>query len=172
MSVQWEVASEDVIELAQKLVEKHHPHLKSARIGILFRDEAPSRNGRRTFGKASKVTPRWKPLLEEPLDFVIWLAADVWLDELDKKQQRALLDHELMHCGYGENGWYIRPHDVEAFNVEIERYGPWRPDLRGTVKAIDNYQLRLGLEVSDMVNDLSDEQLGKVMAIDPKKVPA
>lgn len=172
MATEWEVAPQEVIDLAEKLIEKHHPKLRSARIGILFRSEAPIRNGKLTLGKASKVTPRWKPLLEEPLDFVIWLAADVWLDELDSRQRKALLDHELCHCTLGDNGWTTRPHDIEEFNEILERYGPWRDDLRRTVKAIDTYQMRLGLEVSDMIKGASDQQIGKVLALDPERAPA
>lgn len=169
MAVEWEKAPEDVIELAKELIEKHHPHLRSAKIGILFRSEAPMRKGRRTLGKAGKVTPRWKPLLEERLDFVIWLAADWWLDELDSRQQKALLDHELCHCILGDNGWTTRGHDIEEFNVILERYGPWREDLERTVRAIDTYQMRLGLELGDMIGGASDEQIGKVLALDPEK---
>lgn len=77
MSVEWEKAPQDVIELAERLIEEHHPNLVNARIGILFRDKAPKSGGRLEMGKASKVSDKWKPLLREELDFIIWRAADI-----------------------------------------------------------------------------------------------
>jgi len=98
MKNEWEQAPDDVVEMMKDLVDKHHPLLRNARIGVLFRETGVMKNGRRTLGQASKVTGKMQALLDEKLDFLIWVAADWWLDEATPKQRRALLDHELMHC--------------------------------------------------------------------------
>ena len=129
MATEWEQAPEEVVELMQELIRKFHPTLVNARIGVLFRETGLMKNGRLTIGSASKVTGKMQALLDEPLDFLIWVAADWWLDEATPKQRRALLDHELCHCALGDNGWTIRGHDIEEFAVIVERYGlDWRGD--------------------------------------------
>lgn len=129
MAVGWEVAPDDVIQMARELVDQYHPDLKHANIGILFREKASSSNGRRVLGNASTVTSRWKPLLEEEFHFIIWLAADWWLDEATPAQQRALLDHELQHCYMADPVTpALRGHDLEEFGCIIERHGFWRKD--------------------------------------------
>lgn len=144
MAVEWEQAPEEVVALMQELVDKHHPPLKNARIGVLFRETGVMRNGKRNLGQASKVTAKVQALLDEPLDFLIWVAADWWLDEATPQQRRALLDHELMHCAWSENGWMIRGHDIEEFALIVERYGlDWRGDYESErfARAVHRTQL-------------------------------
>jgi hypothetical protein len=130
MATEWERVPSAVVKLAEELIYEHHPNLLSARIGILFRSEAPVSGGKRTLGQASTVNAKWKPLLREEYDFIIWLAADAWLGELTDHQRRALLDHELYHCHLNnEDKAEIRPHDIEEFAEIIQRYGFWRDDL-------------------------------------------
>lgn len=52
-------------------------------------------------------------------------------DPLNKKQKRALIDHELCHCLWDvEKGLYMRTHDVEEFSEIIKRHGLWQPDVQ------------------------------------------
>lgn len=154
MATEWTRVPKKVIDLAEELIEKHHRNLSDARIGILFRSEAPVSGGKRTLGQASTVTAKWLPLLREPYDFIIWLAADAW-EELDSRQQRALLDHELYHCHLSNEGKAeIRPHDIEEFAEIIQRYGFWRDDLERVALA---FQGRLALADSGFVKAIFPE---------------
>ena len=148
--------------MAEELIQDHHRSLVDARIGILFRDEAPKSRGRRTLGKAQKVADNWKPLLKQDLDFIIWLAADVWNDELSEDQKRALLDHELHHCYLDEK---LRPrlrgHDVEEFLTIIHRHGLWKPDLERLGDVVQRLQLPLSMRGMD----------GQVVAVEPEAAP-
>lgn len=126
----------DVITLAEELIEAHHPKLVSANIGIIFRDEAPTSGGKSVYGKASKVSAQWRPLLSQEYDFIIWLAHDIWKGVLTKHQRRALLDHELCHCTSEDGSFKLVGHDVEEFNVIVRRYGLWRPSLKEMDHAI------------------------------------
>lgn len=132
----WINAPQKVIDLAQDLVDQYHPELQQARIGILFRSEAPVSNGKATWGQALKVDGKWKPLLTEELDFIIWLAFDVWDSVLDTRQKRALLDHELCHCKMTRGEPKLRAHDIEEFTEIVHRHGLWRDSMKQFADAI------------------------------------
>ena len=154
MATEWTRVPQKVIVLAQELIKAHHPNLADARIGILFRSEAPISGGKRTLGQASTVTAKWLPLLREPYDFIIWLAADAW-EELDPRQRRALLDHELYHCHLDNEGKAeMRPHDIEEFAEIIQRYGFWRGDSDRVALAV---QGRLALADGGFVKAIFPE---------------
>lgn len=155
MAVEWSRASDFVIEIAQELIDLYHPTLQDARIAFLFREEAPMSNGKATLGKAAKVNAQWKPLLQEEFDFVIWFAHDRW-ELLDRRQRRALVDHELCHCRLVDGEPTIVAHDIEEFNVIIQRHGEWLPDMQDTGRAFRQEPL---------LNVPSGRQ-GKLVAID------
>lgn len=164
MAVEWDAASEEVLEMAAELIAQHHPTLGVARIGFLFRSEAGRNGHKRVLGQASKVTAKWQPLLDQPLDFIIWLAADYWLGEATPLQKRALLDHELSHCtmrdGYEP---VIRPHDVEEFAHIIERYGYWRDDLLPVGRAFEQHALPFEERIRGHLTTL--QNAGAVMSV-------
>lgn len=161
MSVEWEQAPPDVVDLLKELVEKHHPPLKNARIGVLFRETGVMRNSRLVLGTASKVTGKTKALLDEPLDFLIWVAADWWEKGATPLQRKALLDHELCHCAWTDAGWAMRGHDLEEFGVIVERYGlNWRDDFGSERFARAIQQQRLPFR--------EPEHNGGVVAINPR----
>jgi hypothetical protein len=158
MAVTWEEAPAEVVALAEKLIDKHHPDLLDARIGLLMRSEAPKKDGKATYGKAKKVSDELKALL--PFDFLIWFAADVW-DAFSTKQRTALVDHELCHCrmiGGSEPVFKMRGHDVEEFNCIIERYGAWWPSAE---------QFETAVQAALPINGA---RRGKVEAVDMKRI--
>jgi hypothetical protein len=160
METEWEQAPEEVVALMKELVEKHHPTLRNARIGVLFRWTGVMKNNRLQIGNASKVTGKMQALLDEKLDFLIGGAADGWLEEATPKQQRALLDHEVCHCYMGEKP-ELYGHDIEEFAVIVERHGlDWRGDgiSERFARAVQQRPLPF-VEV---------EYGGDVIAIDPK----
>jgi hypothetical protein len=116
----------EVEAIAEELIEEHHPHLMGAKIIYVFRSKAEQGKGKVTLGTASKLSGLLGFLLQA--DFLIVMAEDEWLI-LSAKQKRALTDHELMHCGEDENGYYLRPHDVEEFEQIVSRHGLWKSDL-------------------------------------------
>lgn len=140
---EWDQVPESVIELAGSLIDQYHPSLKAARIGFLFRSPVSKSQGREVWGQAEKVTAKWQALLPEPLDFIIWLAADIWLDVLDDRQRKALLDHELCHCFWDGEKAHIHGHDIEEFTVIIERHGLWNSAAERMAQATSAYQAPL-----------------------------
>ena len=117
-------ASDEVVRIAEYAISMWHEELGEARIGLLFRDEAPVTDGRITLGAAKKVSDDMKPYM--PYDFVIWVAGDYW-GRLDEKQKQSLIDHELCHCSMLGGKIAMRQHDINEFVDVLERHGVWYP---------------------------------------------
>ncbi len=156
-TVYWDKAPDEIVSEAAGLIEKFHKHLRDARIGFLFRSQASRSQGLIVLAKAQLVTARWKPLLKEELDFIIWIAENYWVEELTAKQRTALLDHELCHCAGEWGEWTMRGHDIEEFNQILSRHGEWHPALEEAGEA-----LQLGLGLAGAGNG---EALGKVTSV-------
>ena len=139
----WAEADQSVIDMAAELIHKHHPWLQTANIGFLFRKEAPLSKGRYTLGRAQKVTDKLRPFMD--YDFLIWVAKDQW-DRFTTDRRLALLDHELCHCAWGDNGWTMRPHDIEEFTEIIDRHGFWTPELLHVQDVASRQQALPGFE--------------------------
>lgn len=126
--------------LLDELVAEHHmSDLADARIALMWRYEMkPDRDGHVTLGKARKVSERERQFHDH--DFVIELNHEAWQTVLEPAQRRALLDHELEHCGRveaedGSSAYYLRKHDVEEFRAVVRRHGIWKQDLQDFVDA-------------------------------------
>lgn len=133
MAAEFDYASE-VREIAREIIQQHHSHLVEAHIVYLFRDGGWESRGRTIYGKAYKLSGREK-FLSDDADFAIVINKEAWLG-LQPHQQKALVDHELCHCGKNgedEDGnpiWCLWDHDVEEFRAVIDRHGLWAPDVR------------------------------------------
>lgn len=122
---EYEEAPDEVLELANSVIAKHHEHLMDARIGFIMRARAPRRGSMVTWGYARGVSKENQVFV--PFDFIITLSEDVW-DALTELQRTALIDHELCHCiGYPDH-WTTKGHDFEEFFCIIDRYGFWRDE--------------------------------------------
>ena len=133
MAAEWKPAPQHIIDLARRIIAKHHPKLADARIAFIMRNEAPTSNGRTTYGKAKKVSAELQVHLD--YDFIIWLADDEYR-YMTQLQREALIDHELSHCHWDGLTASMRPHDVEEFAHIIERYGFWWPGANTFVAAV------------------------------------
>lgn len=129
-------------DLMHGLVSKHHPHIKDARIVLVWRyGWREDVDGGLKLGTATKASDLNAQLGD--YDFAISLNHDV-LNSADwqEAQTVALLDHELCHCTYavdedgvkrtdetGRTVWRLRKHDIEEFREVIERNGLYKADL-------------------------------------------
>ena len=132
MAAEFYEVSEELETIARELIQDHHSHLVEARIKYLFRTGNWEVKKRETWGQAKKVGKEVNYLTG--YDFIITIHRDVW-DQLEGKEKRALLDHELQHCSAGSDDagnkiWYIQGHDVEDFYAIIKRHGLWSKSLR------------------------------------------
>lgn len=63
-------------------------------------------------------------------DFFCITIYEPWWKLLDYPRRRAVIDHELCHCGLDDKAQLtLLPHDLEAFNAEVRRHGLWKSDL-------------------------------------------
>jgi hypothetical protein len=132
-------AHADIYTLLEELVEAHHCELVDARIALAWINNVkPDRDGHTLWGRAKKVGELEREFHSH--DFVILLNKVVW-NELPLTGRRALLDHELCHCGAQENEktgemtWVMHRHDVESFVAEVRRHGLWRENVKALVDA-------------------------------------
>lgn len=155
-------ASNEVLTIANQLINQYHEHLATANIGFIFRDKATTSKGKTVYA-TTKKPPSWLSVYKE-LHFLIEIAQDEWT-KLMTDQRIALIDHELCHCGFDpddEDKTWIIGHDVEEFREIIGRHGFWNASLLKSSKTFkDVLQTKLDGFEAKIDN-------GEVIAVDPE----
>lgn len=160
-NVDWSEVPNSVVEMAQQIIRSFHHELEDARIGFLFKRSPSITNGKRTWGKALKVNPRYQIFVD--LDFIIWLDQEIW-EGLPDERRQALVDHELCHCDFTTGEAKLRYHDFEEFHEIVKRYGAWNHELL----------ILQGIfppSPQPPMPGLEPETRGKVVALDPQMMP-
>lgn len=135
----YELADEEVRNLAENLINSHYRYLSDAHISFLFREKGWKTACGKTFiGRAQKRSEIDKLLSTREDDFVIILSKPDW-EIMDSRHKEAVLDHELAHCGAivtpdGRLKWIIRKHDIEQFASILKRYDFERQRLGGLIE--------------------------------------
>lgn len=158
MTIYWEEASPSVIDVAILLIGKYHDNLSSARIGFVFRSEYIQGKFGDEYAGVQLVSPKVRVHLD--YDFIVWVGKDFW-ERAPAEKRTAALDHVLCHCGYDmdESRYFIRPHDLNDFIANIERFGFWdKPHQLERMKAA----MQLNLP------DIGTEHRGKIEAVAAK----
>jgi hypothetical protein len=131
----YELASAEVVEMGQKIIEKDHRHLLEANITYLFRDSAwkTGGDGRTILGKASKRNEIDKVLSQRKEDFIIIIPKPTW-DKMSEDERKCVIDHECCHCGIklssgGDKKWFLRKHPIEEFPENLARFSARRDQL-------------------------------------------
>jgi len=131
--------NDQAYRLVAELVPAFHDELVDARIVLVWENDIKADcDGHLVMGRAKKFGPLDQAT--HPHDFAILLNAEIWR-QLPEIAKRAVLDHELSHCGTktsdqtGEVSYYIRKHDLEEFNHIVRRYGLWREGVETFIKA-------------------------------------
>lgn len=125
--------------MAKEIIAEHHPHLEGAVIAYLMKlcDPPKTKRAMKAVKWASAQKLPDKTLAAVAIvcegmlgpDFIIEIQSWAW-EQLMPEEQRALLDHELVHCKHDEDGFYIADHDLEEFCEIVFRHGAWRPSIR------------------------------------------
>lgn len=129
-----------MVDLADELIPKHHPHLANAAILYVIEDFQPEEMADR-FGRAGDVWAFAKKLGGDfakltGYDFQITACKTVW-DAISLKSKKALMDHELCHLARTERGkWYLEDHDIQEFSEIISRYPGWAEAPNKIVNAL------------------------------------
>lgn len=153
--------------LGEEMIPKYHPHLETVRVEYVFNEAPMKSKGKELFARTKKKSGLDAFLFAPPTEdepkpfFVIEINKQAW-DPLNKKQKRALVDHELCHCLWDvEKGLYMRTHDVEEFSEIIKRHGLWQPDVQhfAEIAAKHVKQLELpGVEPPKAEENLDDPE--------------
>jgi hypothetical protein len=139
-------AGPEVMKKVKSLIAKYHPHLALVEedIVVVFKEKASEKAGKVIMGNTSKVTPLLPVVTDKKFayKFIIEIGADVWQNELDDKQQLALLDHHLCAMKVDDDGqggykYSLRPPDFVGYKEEVERWGMWRPMDDDTLSIIE-----------------------------------
>lgn len=161
----------EVREIAEKIIDKHHPHLKDAKgvIGYYFRDGNSD-----WAGKAKKCTAFERHVTDYML--FVFINKDAWR-VFTPDQRQALVDHELCHFkrkservwneekkvwedkyepANASDSWQMREHDVEEFSEIIQRHGLWETGIERFAVAVREADYQMDLE------DYEREQLRAV----------
>ena len=159
-------AGKAVYALLADLVEQHHHDLRDARIAVAWNTAwKPDVDGRVTLGKMKKASDLDRELAA--FDFVVLLRKIFWEDaRVSDDQRRALLDHELCHGALklddngepvederGRKVYRIRKHDVEEFEIIVERYGLWTRDLEAMARSFQRQAQRDPFAPCDVCKD-------------------
>jgi hypothetical protein len=133
----WKNTDPATEKIFSKLVKECFPHLKTASLLIIFRDnEKTDDEGNIIAGEAKKLS--YKDVSLWGYDFEICLDAEIW-SKMNKADKYRLGFHELCHCGveteegstepkFDDNGKLktkIIKHDIwlKTFKQEIETFG-------------------------------------------------
>ena len=137
------IPNDEAAQIAADLITQYHPRLTGLKIAHLLRlmpvpkkqTKQPRQGKKITLAKASKVSPKTNALAENDFKFVIEYGSLYW-DKMDGSMKRALVDHELGHCGNDADGVYLINHDIEDFRFMIERHGTWKSDVESFVNTV------------------------------------
>ena len=142
--------SKEVRQLAESIIDEHHPHLKDAKqqIGFYLRE-----GNSKWAGKAKKCTAFERHMTDYML--FVFINKEAWKTTTEE-QRAALVDHELCHftrtkwedpndprkwitvygAAHDPDSWGIREHDVEEFSEIIERHGLWDTGIETFAEAV------------------------------------
>ncbi len=134
-------------------LRERHPedlaHLDGLTIEYVWKAAGGKSGGKAVLGKCTKLAGLARYLSGaldgaldgEPVDFVVWLAADHLALRSDRGIE-AILFHELCHIGTDDKGNpTVVPHDWAGFAREIELFGLHTEDARTVDKAFRQLHL-------------------------------
>ena len=141
---EWNESAETI---GSGMIPQIHQHLERLKIAYLFKQRTdheanPPKAKQLRYGekiiltKTRLVSKIYEALLEQGYKFIIEFDRDYW-ELLSLDQQRALVDHELSHCGNDVDGCYIKNHDIEEFRSVVERHGLWKSDIEAFAASLD-----------------------------------
>lgn len=165
MADYWE--SDELKELAEDLISKHHTHLAEAKIAYIFRDKAP-RKYLSWDGEVTQVIPvtagrigggRNSVLINK--DFVIEYGYDVWQDH-SVAERSYWLDMALSSCMGDEDAktgamqYFIVPYPITVFPDVIARHGMIEDGVRelyAVLKKADEEERKVIYKTKDDASD-------------------
>lgn len=127
-------APSDVKELVNKIRSKYYSKYKKAKIITLMKLGKWSK-----YGTIARVSTKQRQAGIDA-DYILTLQADAWR-HFDKRQKKALVDHELAHMRIVKTKkgkqFRLRHHEVEEFIDIVKRHGKWQESLERMHEAME-----------------------------------
>jgi len=166
MAEYWE--SDDLKDLAERLIADHHPHLANAKIAYLMKDKCSRRN-LNWEGTEQQIVPgsagkmgRGKYELLTKKDLIIAVGYDEWQNWSDV-QRNFVVDTLLTHLQgdeddkTGDMRYFTIPVAVSFFPDVIQRYGMPFDDLRDAFRVMRDADAKANQQIFGGTN-ASDSQ--------------
>lgn len=136
--------NEEARKLAKRIIKKHHGHLRGLPIVHVFQDKGKKKKpvkGKQEWARASKVPDRYRFIMDKNPVFMITYNKQIW-DGISDRKKKALVDHELAHCGYSADKGraYMIHHDLEEFKAILKRHGLWTDGVKDFVESARNHK--------------------------------
>ena len=142
--------------IASELIPKYHEHLQKVKIAYLFKAkptavelegavDTPKKRGRPRkthapgkkvwIAKCGLVSGKYRLLFTDDFKFIITADQEIW-DELSEAQRVAVVDHELCHAVFDDEGnARLRKHELEEFRAPVQRWGFYLADIQAFYEA-------------------------------------
>lgn len=138
------VADESVTTVANEIIGSFRPELKDVCIVYYFKEKASKKGGKLVIASARKVAPKENVIHsfdgKPDIVFAVEIASDAW-NTLKDIQKRAVIHHELAHCGFetdeiGNMTPTILPHDIEEFSEVVKEHGYYLKEIQEFVAEV------------------------------------
>ena len=136
----------DIASQTTSVIGKWHLHLKAYRLVAVGVTGGMKSKDKTVFAKV-KVASAMEECLGR-CDIILQVNMEIWVN-LNGRERRALLDHEMCHVREiadkdGGKRLTVVHHDIGEFAAIINRHGLWDSDLKRFFKAIGQYDLFTG----------------------------
>lgn len=123
----FEDADITAVDMVQKVVNEHFPHLLNAHISVVYDNKKRVSKGAYVLGRMKKCNETERLLsatdiMTEGFDYILYLDRAVFIACSDEDKVR-IIRHELQHCDVDmekDNPYGLRDHEVTDFYEEIE----------------------------------------------------
>lgn len=107
-------------DLAEEVIKEMKLPLNGCVMDFVWCDKPKKKNHVLVFADTHKVPDKFKALCH--IDFLI-IFYEPNAGQMTDEQLKILMYHELLHVGYDDGVCSIIPHDIEDFEVIIQKYG-------------------------------------------------
>lgn len=126
---EYEEAEQEIVDLANELIQERHPHLRQSRILYIMYDNEINYRGKEVPGRVYKVHDREKVKIKNDLEIVI--SRPYWEQAEEQGKEKAAMDWLLCFCTIGSEAgtWTTQEPDFYGFYSNVDRFGMWDRSL-------------------------------------------
>jgi len=129
MTIRFEDAPDNVVNLMNKIIDDGFPELGRAVIKVLYDTKKRASGGKIVLGRIQKSNDLIKHLtieetrITDGIDYILYIDKNVF-ENIEEKDRVRLIRHELQHCNVDFDArntpYSLRDHEISDFYQEIE----------------------------------------------------